>query len=154
MHWPRDFAQKTHDTGWSSINYYGISKMIKLWGNLKNTCFFQDFNNTWSFRISITPVTLQSTETSFTISPHLWLKLTITRFKFHCITITLVDFTKTPFVAGSAIAPQQLGTWYSRSLQKWRIDEWCNSATIDGFIRKPSILLLHSVFKCIKVVHW
>ena len=88
-----------------------------------------------SFRISITPVTLQSTEICFAISPHSWMKLTTTPLKFHLITITPDNFTKTPFVAGSADAAQQLGARYgplkimNQGMIPWRCNWWFHQKT-------------------------
>ena len=61
--------------------------------------------NLQSFRFFITPVTLQSTETCFTISPHQWLKRTITPFKFYKI-------TKTPFIFSITLFIASLVTWF------------------------------------------
>ncbi len=116
---------------WTSQLIWAYRSII-FGGNLKNTCYL------WDFQWHLWPVTLQSTETCFTLSPYLWLNLTITPlsfillqehrgqrlpdnyvFMYLCITTTPVHFTKTPFVAGSANALRQLGTRHSRSLQKW-----------------------------------
>ena len=58
-----------------------------------------------SFRFSITPMTLQSTETGLSISPKRDSILSITPYKFSQITITpfkVLHYFKTPFIASLA----------------------------------------------------
>jgi hypothetical protein len=92
------------------LNNLEILRETQLKGEMSKTpVIFQNFNNTCDLTIY---QNLFHYFTSFVTETY------YSPFMFHCITITPVDFTKTPFVAGSTNAPQQLGTSYSRSLQK------------------------------------